>query len=177
MEKVSIQSQTMKTIVGIGVVEFLQYFQFTEASFVPGNESRKNDIKNLVHTTLVHFNRKHLHDLMVSYDFDGCVSISACLISCTYHITEYPLTGETWHDVSIVQHFANANSVVTLCIIPVICQRWIVVDVFTGNRSAWTLWKWVNLIFTLKPNRRHRKHLHRNWNSCPVRRTYPTLIA
>ena len=35
MEKVSVQAKTVVPIAGISVVQFLQYFQFSQARFMP----------------------------------------------------------------------------------------------------------------------------------------------
>lgn len=85
----SVQSQAVKTIIGISIVELFEYFQLTQASFVPSH-TNKLSLKILQTYAVV-----HLHDLVVAYNFDGHIGGTSRLITATYHVTEDTLAGVT----------------------------------------------------------------------------------
>ena len=61
-----------------------------------------------------------LHDFIIPNDFDCHICIASGLVSSADNITEYTLTGESRYYVSIIQNLSDANSIVTLGIVPIV---------------------------------------------------------
>ena len=81
-----------------------------------------------------------LHHFVISNDFDGDFLITFHGVACSNDIAKNSLASIAIHYVTLVQLLSNADTVVALCVVPVISQCWVLIKITGGDQSIpWSL--------------------------------------